>query len=269
MKKRTTLLLALLLVSATLMGCKRHERVNTEDTLPKLTVGSDTYPPFTYLDENGDPTGIDVEIGEEAFRRMGYQAEFQTINWAEKNQLLEDGKIDCIWGCFSMDGREDQYRWAGPYMVSRQVIAVNEDSEIQHLADLGGKTIAVQTTTKPEELLLKKMVPGIPELGEVMSVENRSIQYAALSCGYVDAIAAHETAILQYMKDYDAHFRILPEPLLTTGLGVAFSLHDTRGLDEELQKTLEEMQQDGTIRTIVGKYLDDPDSYLEVEQLER
>ena len=268
MRKKTTVLLALLLSAATLMGCARQKTTQTTEALPTLIIGSDTYPPFTYLDENGDPTGIDVEIGEEAFRRMGYQADFQIINWAEKNQLLEDQKIDCIWGCFSMNGREDQYRWAGPYMVSRQVIAVNEDSDIESVKDLGGRTIAVQTTTKPEELLLNHVDPEIPPLGDVVSVENRSLQYAALDCGYVDALAAHETAILQYMKDYDAHFRILPEPLLTTGLGVAFRLDDSRGLDQELNRTLKEMREAGTMEEIIGRYLDNPKSYLEVDGLE-
>ena len=37
-----------------------------------------------------------------------------------------------------MDGREQLYRWVGPYMVSRQVVAVNADSGIETLADLAG-----------------------------------------------------------------------------------------------------------------------------------
>ena len=49
------------------------------------------------------------------------------------------------------------------------------------------------------------------------------MQYAALESGYVDAIAAHEEAITQYMEDYGADFRFLAPPLLTTGIGVAFS----------------------------------------------
>ena len=33
----------------------------------------------------------------------------------------------------------------------------------------------------------------------------------------------HEESIVQYMKDYDASFRILEEPLMITGIGVAFA----------------------------------------------
>jgi len=55
-----------------------------------------------------------------------------------------------------------------------------------------------------------------------------------VACGYVDGIAAHETGILQYMKDNAVDFRILEEPLLVTGLGIAFAKNDSRGLDHQL-----------------------------------
>ena len=151
--------------------------------------------------------GLDVDIAEEAFRRMGYRAEFTTIDWEQKTELVDNGEIDCIWDCFSMDGRENDYQWAGPYLVSRQVIAVSAQSGIPELCQRRAKT----------------------HFGRKLAV-----QYAMLDCGYVDAVAAHEEAIRQYMKDYGANFRILDEPLLTTGIGVAFSKNDTRGLAAEL-----------------------------------
>jgi len=79
-------------------------------------VGSDNYPPFIYLNNDSTPTGIDVDIATEAFARIGYAVRFEIIDWEQKTKLVESGAIDCIWGCFSMDGREQLYRWVGPYM---------------------------------------------------------------------------------------------------------------------------------------------------------
>jgi len=236
--------------------------------LPQILIGSDTYPPYIYLNNDGTPAGIDVEIATEAFRRMGYAARFEVIDWEQKTALVESGAIDCIWGCFSMQGRETLYRWAGPYMVSRQVVAVNADSSIQSLSDLAGKTVMVQSTTKPESIFLSGSDPRIPQTVEVFSIEDRSVQYAMLACGYVDAIAAHETAILQYMKDNNAVFRILEEPLLVTGLGVAFAKNDSRGLDHQLNDTFAQMREDGTLERIVGKYLEHASQYLEVDTID-
>ena len=266
MKRCVILVLACLIAVGALCGCGARQ---PDTSLPKLLIGSDTYPPYVYMDNNGDITGLDVEIAREALRRMGYQAEFVSIDWERKKELVNKGDIDCIWGCFSMNGREEDYRWAGPYMVSRQVVAVTRHSDIQALEDLAGRSIAVQATTKPEELFLTRPTDDIPEVKVVFSLEDRSVQYAALESGYVDAIAAHEEAITQYMEDYGADFRFLDPPLLTTGIGVAFSDNDTRGLAEELTKTLAEMRQDGTMLAIVSKYIEHPEIYLEVETLGR
>lgn len=259
----------LLAASAALGGltaCGGTDAKNSD--LPQILIGSDTYPPYIYLNNDGTPAGIDVEIATEAFRRMGYAARFEVIDWEQKTALVESGAIDCIWGCFSMQGRETLYRWAGPYMVSRQVVAVNADSSIQSLSDLAGKTVMVQSTSKPEGIFLSGSDPRIPQTVEVFSIEDRSVQYAMLACGYVDAIAAHETAILQYMKDSNAAFRILEEPLLVTGLGVAFAKNDSRGLDHQLNDTFAQMREDGTLERIVSKYLEQASQYLEVDTID-
>ena len=227
----------------------------------------DPFPPFAYIGSAGAPAGIDIDLATEAFDRMGYRAEFRFIDWTAKAELLADGDIDCLWCCFSMNGREENYRWAGPYMRSRQVVAVDADSGIRSLSDLAGKTIAVQSTGKPEEIFLSGSDPRIPQTVEVFSTEDRSVQYAMLACGYVDAIAAHETAILQYMKDNSVEFRILEEPLLVTGLGIAFAKNDSRRLDTQLNAVLAQMRTDGTLEQILGKYLEHPSQYLEVDTI--
>ena len=248
------------------VGCAEQTVVKEQkaESLPVIVVGSDNYPPFNYLNADGDPTGIDVELAKEAFYRMGYEAEFKLINWEDKKELLKSGEIDCIWGSFSMDGREEEYQWAGPYMTSYQVIAVRTDSDIYSLQDLEGKTVAVQSTTKPEEIFRKHEDIRIPQLGKVLSLRNRDLIYTFLSKGYADAVAAHDTAVKQFMKDYDMEYRILEEPLLVVGLGVAFDKEDDRGLAQKLTETFEEMREDGTMQEIIGTYMKDTDCCLEV-----
>ena len=231
-------------------------------------VGSDNYPPFNYKDENGNPTGIDVDIATEAFKRLGYRVEFVNFEWEDKKNLVENGDIDCIWGCFSIKGRENDYKWTKPYMVSRQVVAVNKSSNLYSLSDLEGKIIAVQSTTKPEEIFLNRTDSKIPEVKEVFSLEDREQIYTYLGKGYVDAISAHETAIRQYMQDYDMDYRILDESIFVTGIGAAFAINDDRGIEEKLSEKFDEMQKDGTMEIIVSKYLSNAYKYLEVDSLE-
>lgn len=244
-------------------GSSRQSKSNNSN-LPEIIVGSDNYPPYNYEDANGQPTGIDVDLATEAFGRIGYKPVFVTIDWENKKNLVEGGSIDCIWGSFSIDGREDQYTWTKPYMYSHQVVAVRYASDIYTLADLARKRIAIQSTTKPEEIFLSHSDPRIPEVDEIFSLQNRELIYPYLSKGYADAIAAHETAILQCMKDYNLDYRILDEALMTVGLGVAFSKYDNRGIADKLSDAFDEMNKEGITEQIIGKYLSNPHKYMEV-----
>lgn len=225
-----------------------------DEPLPKLVIGSDNYEPYFYLDEGGSFAGIDVEIATEACRRMGYEPEFQKIAWQFKDILLEQGTVDCLWGCFSMTGREDRYQWAGPYMYSRQVMVVRSDSGIYRLSDLNGKRIAVQNGSRPEELLLNHQVDGVEQVQNVYSFVSMDEVFAALNKSYVDAGAGHETAYRHFMSHHTGSYRILEQELLRVGLGAAFSLEDDRGLAEQLDAVLAEMKEDGTIADILAGY---------------
>ena len=86
--------------------------------------------------------------------------------------------------------------------------------------------------------------------------------YTSLSRGYVDAIAAHEISIRQYMSDFEAKYRILDEDILETGIGVAFAKNDKRGIEKAMVK-------DGSAKKILQKYVPDAEKYLEVNSLER
>lgn len=264
-RKLAAFIFALACAACLLCACSSDASSTADDSRPTLVVGSDSYPPYNYLDENGNPTGIDVDIFTEALDRLGYNVEFKYIVWEDKDSLLESGEIDLVVGSFTMTGRESLYRWAGPYMQSRQVVAVAPESDIYQLSDLEGKVVAVQSTTRPESLLLNKNDSRIPQLKSLFCVDDRAELYPALSKGYVDAIAAHEVSIQQYEKDYGMSYRILEESLLDVGLGAAFYKSDERGIDRELDDMLSEMHADGSLERIIGKYLDDPAKTLGVD----
>ena len=70
--------------AASFYGCGKKEwsdSHNNEAGLPEIVIGSDNYPPYNYVDTDGNATGIDVELATEAFKRMGYKARFIYIDW--------------------------------------------------------------------------------------------------------------------------------------------------------------------------------------------
>ena len=268
MRKILIIFLALTL-TLFLSSCSRKTSSEAAGSRPVITVGSEDYPPFTDLDNNGEPTGLDMDILKEAFDRIGYDIRFVEISWEDKDRLLESGEIDCVTGGFTMGNREGDYLWAGPYMSSNQVVVTNNTGDIHSLEDLKGKTIAVQAASIAEDILLEQENPHIPEDIEVFIYEDNSLPFAALGCNYVDALVADEPVVVQYMKDYDTIFTILDEPLMKASVGTAFAKNGRAELCAEVNAAINGMREDGTMEEIISRYLDDAERYLGGDDFEK
>lgn len=261
LRKSVVLFMATLIcVSVFLCGCKPKEKDPDEENLPELIIGSDYYEPFIYRDYNGEFIGFDVELAEEVCKQMGYKAKFVGIDWEKKNDYLESGEIDCLWGCFSITGRENTYSWTLPYLNSRQVVAVSTDSNINCIADLEGKRVAVQITSKPDEIFSGKIMGyvEIPKLKALNCFTDMPHVFAAIADDYVDAIAGHEEAFLAYMQSSTIKLKILEEPLLEVQIGVAFSKGTHADVIEKMNNAFVLLSKNGYMAELVSSYGFDP-----------
>ena len=249
-KKRFVLLCIALAALFSLCGCSANEKAG----LPRLIIGCDDYEPYNYTDEDGEPAGMDVELAQEACRRMGYEPVFRQIDWNNRDELLNSGEIDCLWSCFSMDGAENDYAWVGPYMHSRQVVAVLNDSPIKKLEDLEGKSVAVRVGAKAESIFLHASDDNIPKVETVYSLNTMDEISIALRNNYVDAGAGYAAALREALQNDGVAFRFLDEDLSHASLGVAFAKNGDAALQEKLEKALAEMLADGTTRHILMGY---------------
>ncbi len=255
-----------LLLNIGLFGCKSTTK-EEESNLPTVVVGIDEFKPYSYLDNQGNYAGIDVELASTAFSRLGYQVEFKLIDWEKKKEYLKNGTIDCIWSCFTYTGRENDYEWAGPYMYSRQVVAVKSKSDIYDLQDLENKRIGVQVTTKAMNLFLHIEESSLPKVKQVNTYASTADMFASIRKGYVDAIAGHEALINELIQDSNGAYRLLEESPYTSEIGVAFEKGTHVELVQALNQTLNEMKDDCSFSEIVDKYgLDDEKVIWEGEQ---
>lgn len=262
-KRQGIQFISLIMVCAFILtGCTTEDNLSEENTYETIEIGSDRFEPYIYQDDNGNFTGVDVELATEALHRMGYEPEFKQIVWEDKKDLLADGTVDCLWGCFSMNGREDEYQWAGPYLYSSQVVVVRQNSDIQNISDLNGKVIALQETGKAEEYFLYPKDENVPDVEKVYAFSDMDEVYSALRKNYVEAICGHESALNSFVITAPDEYRMLDESLFSSKLGVAFSKKYDKKFVQQLADTLKKMLEDGTTKKIVEKYGLNPDKAL-------
>ena len=267
MKKKLLALLMSLTMTAALIGCgsadqtASAETAETTESTERTTfvVGFDAeFPPYGYADENGEYTGFDLELAQAVCDKEGWELVKKPINWDSKDMELNSGSIDCIWNGFTMNGREDEYTFSVPYVDNSQVIVVAEDSGIEQLSDLAGKTVGVQAASAALDLLQSEDEGGQKALADTFGSLNEFADYntafAELQIGSIDAIAM-DIGVAKYQIESRGgdSFIILDEHLNSEKYGVGFALDNTE-LRDTINSDLQKLKEDGTFDALAEKY---------------
>lgn len=220
-----------------------------------FTVGFDQdFPPFGYVDENGEFTGFDLELAKEAAKRMDMEIKLQPIDWDSKELELSSGSISCIWNGFTMNGRENDYTWTESYMDNSQVFVVKSDSGIKTKADLAGKIVTAQTDSAALNALngddFKDLKASFKEL---LTCAQYNTAFMDLEAGAVDAVAMDIGVAKYQIEGKESKFIILDEPIVKEQYAVGFYKGNTE-MRDKVQKALDEMAADGTFKKISEKW---------------
>ncbi len=220
-----------------------------------LTVGFDAnFPPYGYMDENGEYIGFDLDLAQEVCDRLGWELIKQPIDWDSKDMELSSGSIDCIWNGFTYNGREDAYTWSEPYVDNSQVFVVAADSGIKSLADLTGKIVNVQADSSALAALEDEANAELTgSFAEMIQVPEYNTAFMNLEAGAADAVAMDIGVANYQMASRGDKFIILEEPLSTEVYAVGFLLGNEE-LRDVVQEQLNAMAEDGTFATIAEKW---------------
>lgn len=221
----------------------------------KFIVGFDAaFPPYGYQDENGEYVGFDLDLAAEVCSRNDWELVKQPIDWDTKDMELNSGTISCIWNGFTMNGREDEYAWTDPYVDNSQVFVVKSDSGIASFADLAGKSVAVQTDSSAEAALKeddnKDLLDSFKEL---VVVADYNTAFMNLDSDAVNAIAMDIGVAKYQMESRDGSYTILDDVLSAEQYAIGFAKSNTE-LRDKVQKTLNDMRDDGTFQKIAEKW---------------
>ncbi|MED9890677.1 amino acid ABC transporter substrate-binding protein [Ruminococcus champanellensis] len=253
LKSIFAILTAGVLACAGLTACGDDKAASNQKAT--FTVGFDQdFPPFGYVDENGEFTGFDLELAKEAAKRMDMEIKLQPIDWDSKELELSSGSISCIWNGFTMNGRENDYTWTESYMDNSQVFVVKSDSGIKTQADLAGKIVTAQTDSAALNALngddFKDLKASFKEL---LTCAQYNTAFMDLEAGAVDAVAMDIGVAKYQIEGKESKFIILDEPIVKEQYAIGFYKGNTE-MRDKVQKALDEMAADGTFKKISEKW---------------
>ncbi len=164
----------------------------------RIVVGGDhNYPPFEYLDENGNPAGFNVELTRMIAREMGLDIEIRLGPWADVLHDLERGEIDAVQGIFYSVERDRKFDFTQAHSVNNYVAVVRrgENFDPVSLGDLKGKSIVVQKGDVVHDYLLKR-----GQESQVFTVETQEDMLRALAEGKYDCALGPRIIALHIIK---------------------------------------------------------------------
>ena len=256
MKKVLALVLALVM-ALSLVACGGNNNNEGDDGKKTFVMGIDPeYPPFSYLDENGEYNGFDVEICKAACDLLGWDFEVFSVNWDQKLVQLNGKECDCIWsGMTILDSMKDAgYVISAPYYDNTQVIMVKEGSDIKSSADLAGKVVAVQLGTSGESLLKGDLADMAATFDELTTCDSFLKCFTELDSNGVDAVFVDKPVAESYAAKNEG-FTIIDENLGAEQYGIAFRADDAE-LCASIEDAVAKLVENGTYAEIAEKYPD-------------
>ena len=220
----------------------------------KLVMGIDPeYPPFSYLGDDGNYTGFDVEICQAVCDSLGWELEIFPVNWDEKLVQLDSMECDCVWsGMTILDTmKEAGYVISEPYYDNSQVLVVKTDSGYASSGDLAGKVVAVQLGTSGEALLNDDLADLAGTFESILTCDSFLKCFTELEGGAVDAVFVDLPVAASYVADHP-DMTVINENLGAEQYGIAFRSGDAE-LCAAVDAAVQALVADGTYAEIASK----------------
>ncbi|MBI2864515.1 MAG: amino acid ABC transporter substrate-binding protein [Chloroflexi bacterium] len=260
MVRSIPLRLSLIFLGVAIVAAGCGGRARADDSLDRVRQGGvlriatdPSYPPFSYLDGEGQPAGYDVELGRELARRLGAGATFVGIDIASVFDALVARKADVAVAAISPaweHGKEIGF--SRSYFNAGQVFMVRSGSrQITRPQDLESGTLGVEIGSAAE-LEARKMARAQPGLS-LRPFESLEAGAAALSTGQLDALIADRvTAAVLTQNKRD--LRIAGGPF-TDEPYVMAARQSSRSLLKEIDAILGALAGDGFLQGLETRFL--------------
>jgi len=276
MRKFTHKLSLLTVFSLLLVGCGDKPTGDLLAMIQKkgeIVVSTDpNYKPQSFINENGELDGFDIDVAKEIAKRLGVKVKFVTPSW----DILTAGSWVDRWdmsvgSMMITKKRQEVLDFAmPPYYYTLAQLAAANDSSIDKLEDIAGQKVCVGTATTyeywlagdlerlalPDEAsLLARPLTGV--IPHPLPTDNECVQ--AIKAGiFKGAFLASNTVVDTAIKQGMPIHKV-GSPVFVEKLGVVFDKKSSGGntsLVERVSEFIAKMHKDGTLRNLSMKWFD-------------
>ena len=204
------------------------------------------YPPYNFIDDNGQVAGFERELGDELCKRAALECTWAKNDWDSIIPNLVSGNYDTIMAAMSItEERKKAISFTQNYLPP----AASSFVALEDGVDLEGGIIAVQTGTVQASYIAETPATMLefPNIDQV---------FAAIRNGEADAGFGDHEVVRPYVEDSDDLTFVGEEVFLDEGIGVGLRQSDNE-LREKLDAAITDMKGDGSLNALITKHFGD------------
>ena len=215
----------------------------------KLTMATNaTFPPYEMTTDAGEFEGIDIETAQAIADKLGLELQIDDMDFDAALLSVQQGKADIVMaGVTVTDERKAVMDFSDSYATGIQSIIVPEGSDIASPDDLAGKKIGTQRGTTG-------YIYCSDDFGDenVVAYDDGLTAVQALNNGQVDAVVIDNAPAKEFIA---ANPGLVILETSYAEEDYAIGLAKGSSLKDAINGALEELKADGTLQSIVDKYI--------------
>ncbi len=252
MKKTIRLLVLVLALTLVAAACASSD---SGGDLGEIKIGvENAYPPFNFIDDEGNGAGFDYAIFEEICDRIGCTPVFVEAGWPAVIEETGQGVYDVAADGISItEERKEVVDFSEPYMTTIQRLMVRVDeSRFGNLEQFqqGDYRLGTQVGTTNYEL-----ATALIDESRIDAFDQFGLAVQALIAGDVDAVIIDDVAGQGYVGASADQTRLLPDDLQSDPLGFIFPKGSE--LREKVNQAIADMKEDGTLDALIKEWFID------------
>ena len=267
MKRQPLLALGLTLLAASTQVLAGATLDRIEQKKELVGVLMESYPPFSFLNEQNQLDGFDVDVAKAVAQKLGVKLRLETPSWDVIAAGHWSGRYDiCICSMTPSKARAEVFDFPVQYYASPAVIVVNaKDDSIHGAKDLSGKKVGLTSASSYESYLNKNLVIEGKEdqkleypfeFVQIAPYDTDNVAFPDLGLGAgvrLDVILTN-LVTAQPRLDQDKRFKLAGAPLYEEPNSVAIEKGDPEW-DAKVRQVFAELKADGTLAKLSQKWI--------------